>query len=208
MKIFDITVTLRNDMPSYPGEAAPRMSALQRIATGGVANVSHIEMVLHSGTHLDAPWHFNDAGRGMEAFPLEQLCGPARVVQIEDPSAVTAAELARKDLAGATRILFRTRNCELWQHAAFQEDYVYLDPGAAEWLVERGVRLVGIDYLSVESFPFTEPRTHRTLLDAGIAILEGLDLRDTPPGDYELWCLPLKVHGTDGAPARAVLVQR
>jgi arylformamidase len=195
-------------MPTWPGEPGPALSPVARIAEGAPANVSRLTLGLHTGTHVDAPWHFLDGGSTTEALSLSVLCGPARVVSIEDPRQIGVSELERAGLAGATRVLFRTRNGRLWEEDAFREDYVFIAPDAARWLVDQGVRLVGIDYLSVEEFHGDAARTHHALLGAGVVIVEGLDLREPPPGDYELFCLPLKVVGGDGAPARVVLVSR
>ena len=205
MTLYDVTRTLSPGMPTYPGEPGPEITPLKQMAAGDIADVSHLALGVHSGTHVDAPCHFIPGGAGIDQIPLEKLCGPARVVQIDDHDAVTVAELKRAGLSGVERVLFRTRNGELWNDAAFRQDFVYIAPEAAEWLVARGTLLVGIDYLSVERFDAPEPRTHRTLLGAGVAIIEGLDLRAVAAGDYTLWCLPLKLPGADGAPARVVL---
>ena len=208
MRLFDVTRPLRPGMPTWPGEPGPELCAVKRIADGGPANVSRLTLGLHTGTHVDAPWHFLDDASTSESLPLSVLCGPARVVSIDDPRQIGVPELERAGLAGATRVLFRTRNGGLWNDDAFREDYVFIAPDAARWLVDRGVRLVGVDYLSVEDFHADSPRTHQVLLGAGVVIVEGLDLREPPPGEYELFCLPVKVVGGDGAPARVVLVSR
>ncbi len=208
MRIYDISRRLVPGMATYPGEPGPVLTPLKQMAAGDPANVSHLALGVHTGTHVDAPVHFIPGGASVEALPLAALCGPARVVPIRDPRAVTVAELERLALAGDQRLLFQTRNGQLWDHPDFREDFVYIDPDAAAWLVARGVRLAGIDYLSVEAFGAAEPRTHRTLLAAGIVVVEGLDLRGVAPGQYELICLPLAVAWADGAPARAILVER
>lgn len=208
MRLYDITRTLAPGMPTWPGEPGPELTALKRMAAGDPANVSHLGLGVHTGTHVDAPVHFIEGAPAAETLPLDALCGPARVVRIADPEAVRVAELERGGLRGVSRVLFQTRNRELIGETSFRRDFVYLAPAAAEWLVAQGVRLVGIDYLSVEAFAAPRPLTHLTLLRAGVVIVEGLDLRAPPPGDYELWCLPLKLAGADGAPARAVLVER
>ncbi len=206
-RLYDVTLTLTTDLPTYSGEPGLKIDAVKRIAAGDTANVSRMNLGLHTGTHVDAPVHFIEGASGTDELPLDALCGPARLVRINDPQAVRVAELEGADLGGVERVLFQTRNAELIDDPAFRRDYVYLAPEAAEWLVERGVRLVGIDYLSIEAFG-AEPLVHRTLLGANVVIVEGLDLRQPPPGDYELWCLPLKIAGSDGAPARVVLAPR
>lgn len=207
-RLYDVTRTLTPDMPTYSGEPGLKIDAVKRIAAGDTANVSRMNLGLHTGTHVDAPVHFIEGASGTDELPLDALCGPARLVHINDPHAVRVAELEGADLDGVERVLFQTRNVELIDDPAFRRDYVYVAPEAAEWLVERGVRLVGIDYLSIEAFDADQPLAHRALLGAGVVIVEGLDLRQPPPGDYELWCLPLKIAGSDGSPARVVLASR
>lgn len=192
----------------WPGEPGPLITPVKRLADGGPANVSRVTLGLHTGTHVDAPWHFLADGATTESIPLATLCGTARVVDITDEQAVRVRELEREDLGGVTRVLFRTRNGALWDDDHFHEDYVFIEPESARWLVEHGVRLVGVDYLSVEQFTAPAPRAHEILLGAGVAIIEGLDLRAPPAGDYELFCLPLPIVGGDGAPARVVLISR
>jgi len=204
---IDVTRPLLPGMPVYPGEPGPELTPLARIAAGAPANVSHLAFGLHTGTHVDAPRHFLEGAAGVESLALDALCGPARVVAIDDPVSIQVDALERARLDGVERVLFRTRNGALWEDGKFRTDFVFLAPEAAEWLVARGIRLVGIDYLSVERFDSTDYRTHHVLLRAGVVIVEGLDLRRVEPGDYELICLPLKVVGADGAPCRAVLRQ-
>jgi arylformamidase len=206
MRIYDITRTLRPGMATWPGEPGPELTLIKEMVAGHPADVSHLALGVHTGTHVDAPRHFIPGGAGVESLPLTTLIGPARVVSIADDRAIRVDELERAGLDGIERVLFRTRNSDEWSDAVFKEDFVYLEPDAAQWLASRGTRLVGVDYLSVESFAAAEPLTHRTLLAAGVVIVEGLDLREVPPGDYDLTCLPLKLAGADGAPARAVLI--
>jgi arylformamidase len=207
-RLYDVSVTVRPDLATYPGEPRPELAPVKRIAGGARSNVSRLSLSLHAGTHVDAPLHFIEGGAAVDAVPLSSLCGPARVVEIRDPAAVTVAELEGAALQGVTRVLFKTRNGRLWDSPAFRKDFVHLDPAAARWLVARGVVLVGLDYLSIEAFGAPEPAAHRALLERGVAVVEGLDLRAPPPGEYDLWCLPLKVAGGDGAPARVVLAAR
>jgi len=205
MALFDITLPLTPGMPVWPGEPGPELTPRSRIAAGDPANVTSLCLGSHTGTHIDAPRHFIEGAAGIESLSLDALCGPARVVQIDDPVSIRVDALERARLDGVRRVLFRTRNGALWEDRKFRTDFVFVATEAAQWLVARGVRLVGIDYLSVEQFNSNEYRTHHVLLGAGVVIVEGLDLRQVEPGDYELACLPLKVVGADGAPCRAVL---
>ena len=205
MALFDITLPLTPGMPVWPGEPGPELTPRSRIAAGDPANVTSLCLGSHTGTHIDAPRHFIEGSAGIESLSLDALCGPARVVQIDDPVSIRVDALERARLEGVRRVLFRTRNGALWEDKKFRTDFVFVAPEAAQWLVARGVRLVGIDYLSVEQFDSKDYRTHHVLLGAGVVIVEGLDLRHVEPGDYELACLPLKVVGADGAPCRAVL---
>ena len=205
--IYDITRTLRPGMATWPGEPGPIVTPLKRMADGHPADVSHLALGVHTGTHVDAPGHFIPGGAGVESLPLDALIGPARVVGIEHKGAIRVEELERHGLEGVPRVLFRTRNSDEWSESTFKEDFVYLEPEAARWLASHGTRLVGVDYLSVESFAAPEPLTHRTLLSAGVVVVEGLDLSAVAPGSYVLSCLPLKLAGADGAPARAVLIK-
>jgi arylformamidase len=192
-------------MFTYPGEPAPRVIALKRMRDGSRDNVSELCMSAHSGTHVDAPWHFISDGKTVEQLLLDQLCGPARLVEIKDREAVRVAELERHSWDGVNRVLFKTRNGELLDRRDFSPDFVYIDGDAAEWLVQKGIKLVGIDYLSADKFKLQPARAHLALLGAGVIILEGVDLRRVSPGDYELLCLPLKFANAEAAPARVIL---
>jgi arylformamidase len=207
MQIYDVTRTLQPGMATWPGEPGPELTLIKQMSAGQAADVSHLSLGVHTGTHVDAPRHFITGGAGVESLPMSALIGPARVVSIQNEGAVRVEELECAGLDGVERVLFRTRNSDQWSDSVFKEDFVYLDPEAARWLVDRGVSLIGVDYLSVEAFAAAEPLTHRTLLGAGVVIVEGLDLRDISPGDYFLSCLPLKFAGADGAPARVVLTR-
>ncbi|MBA3670626.1 MAG: cyclase family protein [Gemmatimonadaceae bacterium] len=193
----------------YPGNPEISITAAQAIAQGAGSNVSRLDLGSHTGTHVDAPKHFFDDGAGVDALPLDVLMGPARLLAFaDDITSVGEAELVPHSLAGVTRLLIRTRN-STWLASGtseFHPDYTFLAPDGASYLVGLGVKLVGVDYLSVEQFHSGHHRTHRTLLGAGVVIVEGLMLNEPPPGDYELRCLPLRLAGLDGAPARAVLI--
>ncbi|HXN47578.1 MAG TPA: cyclase family protein [Bryobacteraceae bacterium] len=203
---IDISRPLVSGMAVWPGDPAVRVERVSTIASGGPFNLSAISMCLHTGTHVDAPLHFLEGGPSVAEMPLEALVGPARVIGIRDPKAIRARELEPLRLRRGERVLFKTRGAaRRWQAPEFCTDYVYVAADAAGLLVERGVRAVGIDYLSIGAPSEEGYEVHRTLLGAGIWIVEGLDLSAASPGRYELICLPLKVPGADGAPARAIL---
>jgi len=194
-------------MPTWPGTTGFRLLAVKRMASGDSANDSRIECDIHAGTHVDAPWHFLENGCTAEQLPLDILIGPTTVAYLPDAAIITPSELAGLHLLKSTRrLLLRTRNSGLWAagESEFKKDYVALTPDAAQWLVDRGIRLIGVDYLSVQRYG-DGPDTHRILLEAGVVVLEGLNLAEVQPGAYELLCLPLRLVGAEGAPARAVL---
>ena len=202
MELFDITVPLREGMVTYPGDPMVHMERVDSIAAGDPANLTRLDFGVHSGTHVDAPAHFIDGGPGADTLPLELFLGPCEVVDATGVSGEIGPETLGGLAPAAERVLFKTRNSELWARDSFSEEFVRLGTAAAKQLVERGVRLVGVDYLSVG-----DPDTHRTLLEAGVIAIEGLDLRGVEPGSYRLACLPLRIVGSDGAPARAVLIR-
>ena len=210
-RIYDISVTVRTGGLTYPGNPPTSITSQQAIAQGAGANVSRIDMGSHTGTHVDAPKHFFDDGAGVDSLPLDVLIGTARLFAFSDSvTSIGEAELRGQNLTGVTRALFKTRN-SAWLASGsteFHNDYTYVAPDGAAYLASLGVLLVGVDYLSVEQFHSGHHRTHRTLLERGIVIVEGLQLSEPPAGDYELCCLPVKFAGLDGAPARAVLVQQ
>jgi len=208
-RIWDVSVPIRHGGLVYPNNPPISITPVQSIAAGNTANVSRIDLGSHTGTHVDAPLHFMDGGAGVDELPLDVLIGPARLIAFEDDVlAVGEAELRRHDLTGVTRLLIRTRN-SAWlasETSEFHPDFTHVAPDGAEYLVSLGVRLVGVDYLSVEQFRSPHHKTHRTLLSNSVVIVEGLVLTEPPPGDYELYCLPMLMAGLDGAPARAVLI--
>ena len=209
MNLFDVTVPISTALPVYPGDPKIELERVMSLDRGDIANVTKLCCSTHIGTHVDPPSHFIAGAATLDQLPLEVLIGTARVLDVGEVSAIDMGVLAAFDLTGVTRVLFKTRNSSFWppiaDDQAFHEDFVYIEPDAARLLAELGMQLVGIDYLSVEKFNFTEPATHLALLGAGIVIVEGLALRDVPPGDYELICLPLKIKDGDGSPARVVL---
>lgn len=206
MRIYDITVPISNELPVYPGDPEIKITRVMSLEAGDIARVSHLSFSTHIGTHIDPPYHFMPDGAPLDQAPLDIFIGPARVIDVGDVASIDAAMLSTFDLDGAERVIFKTRNSRFWRETnEFQKDFVYLETDAAESLVARGVKLVGIDYLSIEKFNFDQPTTHWALLGAGVFIVEGLDLTGVPAGDYELICLPLKIKDGDGGPARVVL---
>jgi arylformamidase len=206
---IDVSVPLRNGMVHWPGDPPFRIRRFSDREKGGGATVSRMSLSVHTGTHMDAPLHFIPQARTIDEMPIEATVGPARVIPIQNRRSIERRELAPHAISRGERILFRTANSDrCWNSDSFHEDYVFISQDAARCLVECGVRCVGIDYLSVDAFRQEGGgggETHRILLEAGIWIVEGLNLRGVAPGNYELACLPLRLIGSDGAPARAIL---
>jgi arylformamidase len=198
MKVHDVSLVMRPGMPTWPGEEGPKITPLRRIAAGDSANVSVVSFGDHTGTHVDPPVHFIEGASTVDKLPIDALVGPCLVIGFDGP--------------GHERVLFKTRNSERWREPVkpFDRDFVALDRTAARWCVDRRMKLVGIDYLSIEpQGPEKEGYpTHKTLLGAKIVIIEGLDLKDVPPGEYDLVCGAIKFEGGDGAPARVFLIER
>lgn len=214
MRVIDVTLTLRPDMPTWPGEQGPVIAPHSRIADGKPANISVVTFANHTGTHVDPPIHMLEGAPTVDEMPLDAMLGACRVLRYGGDQHISAAWLdAQRIPHEVTRLLFRTRNSEHWARDpahAFVREFVALDESAARWCVDHGIVLVGVDYLSVEPFgssPKGHP-VHKTLLRRNVVVIEGLDLHAVEPGDYEIVCLPLKLHRGDGAPARVVLVQR
>ncbi len=210
MRIHDISVPIDQQTPIYPGDPPVQIEAHASIARGDLANVTALRFGAHTATHVDAPAHFIADGAGVSALSLQALIGRARVIEIPiDAPAILPEHLT--EIGDSQRVLFKTRNSSFWSQGAgrFRTDYVYLSPEAAHALVQCGVRLVGIDYLSVERYGAEDFATHLALLTNGVVIVEGLDLSAVAPGTYQLVCLPLRIVGGagDGAPARAVLIE-
>ena len=204
---FDITLTLSPDLPRWPGSPPVELIRRRDMTCGDHVNDGVLHFGLHSGTHVDAPLHFLADGADVTQLALDVLIGPARVAVLPTVEAITARDLEGLNLPNDTqRLLLRTRNSEEWRQGAreFRKDFVALTADAAQWVVERGLRLIGVDYLSVQRFD-DGPQTHITLLEAHVVILEGLNLANVEPGCYDLIALPLKLSGGDGAPARVVL---
>ncbi|MCA1625098.1 MAG: cyclase family protein [Acidobacteria bacterium] len=210
MKIYDVSVPINEKTPVYEGDPNVEITTAHSIAKGDAANVSRLCFGVHTATHVDAPNHFIQGMRKVDALPLEILIGSARVVEIdENEMSISAEHIKNADLNGVERVLFKTRNSAFWNDLSqgFRKDFTYIEAKAARSLVDSGVKLVGIDYLSVEKFGAKDFTTHTTLLKNQVIIIEGLDLREVSGGTFELICLPLKIAGGtgDGAPARTVL---
>jgi arylformamidase len=209
MTIHDISLTLSRDLPTWPGDPGLELDLFESMDKGAHVNVTKISTSVHVGTHVDAPHHFLNDGRTVEQLPLDVLTGPCYVVQLPDGvEEITAEVLDRTEIGSdMKRVLFGTRNSHLWAkgETKFHTDFVAIAEDGAEWLVERGIQLVGVDYLSVAPYGDSGP-THHVLLKAGVVIVEGLNLSNVMRGFYDLYCLPLKIAGCDGAPARAILV--
>jgi arylformamidase len=206
MAIFDISIGIDESLPLWPGDPELRLQWAAKIEQGDLVNLTELSMGIHAGTHIDAPLHFLPQGKPIDSLDLNVLVGEAQVVAIpQEVDLVTVDILEDLDEINATRVLFKTKNSQLWDTPTFQKDYVALDVSAAQWLLNRGVQLVGMDYLSIA--PFNDPSpTHEILLSNNIVIVEGLDLRAVNPGLYTLICLPLKLAGREAAPARAILM--
>jgi arylformamidase len=208
--IYDLSIPLSSAIPTYPGDPEIEIQAWRSLSNGDGANVSVLRFGAHTGTHVDAPAHFIEGAPGVGSLPLDVLIGDAEVIEV--PSEFNSIDLSfvkEHCTNESTRVLFKTRNSAFWKtsNAQFEKDYTYLELEAAKHLVEQGVRLVGIDYLSIEKFAQEGHPTHLALLSKGVIIVEGLNLGDVPAGKYELICLPLRISDGlgDGAPARAVL---
>ncbi len=208
MTCYDISLTFSPDLPVRPGDAQIQLERTSDIAAGAKANVTRIAMSAHMGTHLDAPPRFIRDGEDVTALAIETLIGPAQLVEVADADAIDAAVLDSLSIpSDAERLLIKTRNSRLWSQlkATSHTDFVAMAASGAEWLVEHGIRLVGVDYISVAPYGDSTP-IHITLLQAGVIPVEGLNLSAVQPGKYQLICLPLKLEGCEGAPTRAVLI--
>jgi arylformamidase len=208
MRMYDISVGVSPEIPVWPGDPPVKLERVKSMEDGEEANVSQLQSGVHVGTHIDAPIHFVEGGQSVDMIPLKSLLGRAYVVDLRKADVLDAQALESARIPPRTRrLLFKTRNSDLWvnEERKFQQDFVAVDASGAEWLVKKGVKLVGVDYLSVA--PFNDGvATHRILLEAGVVVVEGLNLARVSKGRYTLYCLPVKLMGSDGAPARAVLV--
>lgn len=204
MRYYDISLNLSAETVRWVTAPALELHERRRMSRGDPANASALTMSVHSGTHVDAPFHFLPDGAGIDTLPLQRFIGPALVHAVTAERYITAEDVQAIDLHGLTRVLFKTRNSELLKKAAYDPDFVAFSVDAARALVARGVELVGLDYLSVAHADEQVP-VHRAFLDHGVVLLEGVDLSEIVPGHYELICFPLRLRGLDGAPCRAVL---
>lgn len=208
MHIYDISLTISPKLPVWPGDPPIDIERVSNIAAGDDANVSRVNMGVHSGTHVDAPLHFIAEGDPVDQLDLKTLTGRAYVLDLTDIDLIDAQALKEAEIPARTRrILFKTRNSDFWSQGEtrFQENFVAISADGAQFLVDRGVRLIGVDYLSVAPYDDGTP-THKILLSAGVAIIEGLNLSQVDQGRYTLYCLPIKISESDGSPARAILI--
>jgi len=206
--LYDITVPTHPELPVWKGDNKVKIWQSARISEGDICNVSNLKMGVHTGTHIDAPLHFVDGGKTTNEIPLSKLIGQCFVVELKGQKVITAQDLASLNIPPNTeKLLLKTDNSDLWKDLShpFYEDYCALAADAAEWVRDNGIRLIGIDYLSISLFKDPPEIVHRILLKAEIVIIEGLNLTDIPTGNYRLFCLPMKVEGVDGIPARVIL---
>jgi arylformamidase len=206
-KWIDISLTLKSNMLHWPGDPPVSIERVREMDKDDTVNLSKITMGSHSGTHVDAPVHFIKGAKGVDRLLFDTLIGPARIIEIADTDTIKEKELAGHRIKKGERILLRTRNSieKILYRDTFSEDFVYMEKGAAEFLVSRSIKTLGVDYLSVGGYKKNGPDVHRTLLSAGILVIEGLDLTGVLPGNYDMICLPMKILDSDGAPARVIL---
>ena len=204
-KYYDISVSISPQLPVWPDTQPIEFQRTLDLDQGDIANDTTICMSVHTGTHVDASLHFVSSGRSVDELPLETLIGLATVIDVGELEVITAIFLEGLELPNnLKRILFKTKNSKLWDSSTFEPNFVALSCDAAEWLINQGIVLVGIDYLSIQRF-YDGPETHIVLLQSDVVIIEGLNLRDVPTGNYELICLPIKLKGLEGAPSRVIL---
>ncbi len=205
-RVYDVTMSIREGMPAWPGDPAVALTRIRSMEDGDPLNLSNLSMSAHTGTHVDSPRHFFRKGAGVETLPLEALLGPAQVLEVPGSIQIGPTDLEAAGLCpGVERILLKTDNQDLVEREDFEPSYAHLTADGARRLAGMGVKLVGIDYLSIAPYG-TGEEVHRLLLTASVVVLEGLDLRGVPAGPYDLVALPLKIEGCDGAPARVLLL--
>ncbi len=208
MKVIDISTPITEDTIMWEGESEPEIERFVSIKKGDIANSSYVKMSLHTATHMDFPKHFFDDGKTQEDFELSKFYGKVYVVEIkEDPVDRKAFEKANIP-AGTKKLLIKTKNAGLYKKGSFSKEFAALNQSGAEWIVEKGIELVGIEYLSIEKYVNDNYSVHKTLLKNDVLIIEGLNLEKVAPGYYNLFALPLKIHGTDAAPIRVFLVEK
>jgi arylformamidase len=205
MPLYDATITLQEGMIRYPGDPSFKLQGLYRLANGDAFNLCEMSMATHTGTHVDPPAHYFDKGAGVDQIPLSTMVGPGIVLDMRGRPYVDRRALADSPLDGNRRVLLKTDNSPSLLQSEFRADYVYLTEDGATFLVEKGVQLIGIDYLSIEKYQSSGAPVHRTLLTAGVLIVEGINLVDVPPGPCKIYCLPLKIKDGDGSPARVLI---
>jgi arylformamidase len=209
MRLYDVSLPISNDLPVWPGDSAVSLVMTASILNGDKCNITQLQMGTHAGTHIDAPYHFLKDGATVDVIPIETFIGPCLVVELDSDTLIEKKDFLKCNLNGHSRILIKTKNSERWAKniTSFDKDYVALGIEAAQYLVENNTLLVGIDYLSIESFQSDDKPVHKLLLKYNITILEGLNLSEVNAGVYELICMPLKLQGCEGAPARVLLQQ-
>jgi arylformamidase len=212
LQIFDATVPISELMPVWPGDPRIKIEPVSSIARGDAYNASQLSLSSHTGTHVDAPYHFIQRGLTVDKLPLELLIGPALVAEVDglEGNTIQVFDLARLQFPrDITRLLLKTSNSYFWEDrlSEFEYNFVHLGPKTAEWIVKRGIKLIGVDYLSIEALGAREHEVHRTLLEAGVVIVEGLNLSRVPAGRCQVMCLPLRIEGCDGAPARVLVIR-
>ena len=204
----DISLAIKSGMVHWPGDPAVSVRRIKERSKGAAADLSLISMGSHTGTHVDAPRHFIPQGMSIDRMPLDAMIGPARVIEVQDRECIKETQLRKCRIRCGERIIFKTRNSEYWRNAAFKKNFIYISLAAAHYLAAKGVRTVGIDYLSVGGYYRDGVKVHQILLGRGICIIEGLNLSQAQPGNYDLICLPLKILNGDGAPARVIIRSR
>jgi arylformamidase len=206
--IHDVTVPITNTMPVWPSDPPVKLTPQSHLSRdkSHTVQLTSIEMGSHTGTHIDAPWHFVQSGRRLNQIPIETLVGKATVFELPGVRSIDDEDIGRLPLSGVERVLFKTENSKHWNDGRFFEEFVYLEPKAAQVLVDHGVKLVGIDYLSIDKYKSEKHPTHFVLLERNVVILEGLNLGAVAPGEYHMVALPLNLQDADGAPTRVILV--
>ncbi|MDA7818348.1 cyclase family protein [Sulfurimonas sp.] len=202
--IYDITLGISNSTITWPGNPKVNISKKNSIASGDICNVTNIDIGAHTGTHIDAPYHFVENGKKTESISIDNLIGVCYVLEVETKSLIELKHIENIDFTKYKKILFKTMNSQYLLQKEFNENFIALSLDAAEYLIDKGVHLIGIDYLSIESF-YSDGSVHKKLLGNNIVVLEGINLLEVSEGEYELICLPLKVIGSDGAPSRVIL---
>lgn len=205
-EIYDISCHLSPELAVFPDDPTFKAEPVASIPEKGYA-MSRLTMGSHLGTHLDAPSHILEGKESIENIPLEKFVGKCQVLNIKNPEKISSTDLSPYRIRSGDMVLFKTRNSGLLQLNEFQENYVYLTPEAARDLADSRVKLVGLDYFTIDSIKDENFSAHKILLSKGIPILEGIDLSKIDEGYYTLVCFPLKIKNGDGSPTRAVLLR-